>query len=256
MLILTLLIISISLPNLSSCEEVTSIEPSSLGDARIIMPIVKLSRGLINLATKGQPMQIDFGKSEVAQSIGLLAWRTKLQLPKGIIAKTQAYFNDIYNRVSESSVSELERKSLEQIGNDMIEILDTVVEHVRTSPKGIYSDITEAQVEEGKQLDEAMTNVGLQFKAYKTDLMMYRDIAHRVLGIPVMPAVAARLVAMIKAANATTPSVLKNPAIQITDTANQALSILSKSVSDVGKNIASYPTALFNTNAMNQPLTA
>lgn len=224
-------------------------------DVKIIMPVVKVASGVIDLATAGQPLKMDISKGEIAQSVALLAKRTGLNPPIGIFNKVQTFFNQVSERVAQTGVKELQRKSIAEIGQDMKDILDGIVMHVGTSSAGIYSDMSAARVND-KPLQDAMVDVGLQFKALKTDLMFYREVAHKILGVPVMPIVASQLVSMIRATNATTPQFISDPLIYASATANQALSTISKSAGDVGKNIASLPASFLRNLKRSQTLTA
>lgn len=235
----------------SVCVSGVHESPDLQGDARILLPIDKLAHGVIDLITMGKPLQLDLAKTDVARSAGLLFWRTgfPVRLPSGVVGRMQNYFNQIGQQVANIEVDQLERKSLAEIGDEMSDIMDAVFDYIGASPKGIYSDLSQVQVK-GKPLNNAMVDIGLQFKAYKNDLSYYRDVAHKLLGVPVMPTVASRLLSIIKTADASTPDLLKRPLIQASGATNQAIATLSKSVGDVSRNIISYPKAMM----VNKPI--
>lgn len=96
-------------------------------------------------------------------------------------------------------MGQLQRKRLVNLKVDLDNIVDSLVEHVRQSQDGLYSNWLDARVNE-TSIEDAIYNVGLQLKAYKIDISNYRNIAGVVLGVPVVPTVAKHVVSAGKAA--------------------------------------------------------
>lgn len=116
---------------------------------------------------------------------------------RGFLGKVQDFYNDVKLRVDQTDVSNLERKSLVRLKDDLDSIVDGIVEEVRRSSDGLFTDYLKTDVN-GTTLDEACYGVGVQLKAYGIDLTNYRNIAGAVLGVPLMPQVASGVVSGAK----------------------------------------------------------
>ena len=97
--------------------------------------------------------------------------------------------NRVRVRVDAADVKLVPRKSLSGLKVDLDEIVDSIIEEVRRSPDGVYTDYEKTMVG-NVSLEDACVQVGVQFKAYGLDIKNYRDIAGMILGIPLMPTVA------------------------------------------------------------------
>lgn len=164
-------------------------------------PFASVAKSIISAVTTGKPLAIDIRSTDLAKSFVSFSWRTgfPITIPTGFIERGQQFYNRILRRVMESDVSELQRKRLVNLKVDLDNIVDSLVEHVRQSPLGLYSDWLEATVNE-TSIEDAVYNVGTQFKAYSIDIANYRNIAGAVLGVPVVPTVAKHVVSAGRAA--------------------------------------------------------
>lgn len=158
-------------------------------------PVAGLAKAIISTVTLGEPLSINFDPTGLVKNFAYFTWRTgfPVSMPKGFIQKAQDFYNRIKLRVDRSEVAEVERKSLASLKLDLDEIVDGIVEEVRQSPDGLYTDYLRTRID-GVPLEDACTAVGVQLKAYGVDLTNYRNIAGMVLGIPVMPTVASTMV--------------------------------------------------------------
>ena len=114
-------------------------------------------------------------------------------MPSGFMQKVQDFYNRIRLRVDQADVKDVERKTLASLKNDLDEIVDGIIDEVRQSSDGIYTDYLQTRVN-GVPLEDACTAVGIQLRAYGVDLTNYRNIAGAVLGVPIMPTVASAMV--------------------------------------------------------------
>lgn len=160
-------------------------------DVKILAPAESLAKSIINTSTTGEPFKIQFGVTDLLQSFALFTWRTgfPLTMPSGFLTKVQDFYDRILERVNQANVQDLERKSLASLKVDLDDIVDGIMDEVRRSPDGVYTNYLDAKVN-GLPLEDACVEVGIQFKAYGMDLSNYRRIAGIVLGIPLMPQVA------------------------------------------------------------------
>lgn len=116
-------------------------------------------------------------------------------MPDGVVEKARDFYERISKQVIETDVSELTRKRLVALKVDLDDIVDSIVQEVRQSPDGLFTNYLNTKVKnETMSLEEACFNVGLQLKAYGVDITNYRNIAGVVLGVPVVPHVASTVV--------------------------------------------------------------
>lgn len=160
-----------------------------------MMPVANLTKGIIKTATLGVPLEVNFDPSGLVKNFAYFAWRTgfPVTMPKSFMQKGQDFYNRVRSRVERASVKDIERKPLANLRLDLDNIVDAIVEEVRQSPDGLYTDYLLTRVN-GLPLEDACTLVGIQLKAYGVDLTNYRNIAGMVLGIPVIPTVASAVV--------------------------------------------------------------
>lgn len=142
---------------------------------------------------------VDFEPTSFARSIASLAWRTgfPVSMPSGVVQRAQDFYNKLMQDVAATDITLINRKPLASLKVDLDLIVDSVMEHVRQSPEGIYTNYLKIQVGD-VTLDEALYRVGVQLKAYGVDLTNYRDIAGAVLGIPILPQVASTVMGAVQ----------------------------------------------------------
>lgn len=178
----------------------------------------------------GKPLEINITPTDLMKSIGSFAWRSKgfpVSTIRGFFDKVQDFYNDIKVRVDLTPVENIERKSLSALKGDLDAIVDAIVEEVRQSPDGLYTDYLKVNVN-GKSLKDASTAVGVQFKAYGIDLTNYRNIAGAVLGVPLMPQIASSVVSVAKLA----PDVTGRVTSGVTNGVNLGVSTLTSATSN------------------------
>lgn len=161
-----------------------------------MMPVANLAKSIIKTVTLGVPLEVNVDTSGIVKNFAYFTWRTgfPVSMPSGFIQKAQDFYNRVKLRVDNARVDGVERKSLANLKSDLDQIVDAIVEQVRQSPDGLYTDYLQARVGNASlPLEDACTLVGIQLKAYGVDLTNYRDIAGAVLGIPVMPTVASAM---------------------------------------------------------------
>lgn len=175
----------------------------SLQDAKLITPIANMTKAIVKTATLGVPLELNVQPADLVKNVAAITWRTgfPVTVPKGFLEKGQEFYNRIRQRVEETPVDDVERKSLANLRLDLDRIVDSMVDEVRRSKDGLYTDYLQTRVD-GLPLEDALTQIGTQLKAYGVDLTNYRNIAGAVLGIPIMPQVAS---AMINVANLAQP---------------------------------------------------
>lgn len=163
------------------------------------MPLATLSKNIIATITLGVPIQFDLSAKDIVKNFAYLTWRTgfPVTMPKGFLTNAQDYFEKIRLRVEATSVEGLKRKTLADLKVDLDEIVDAIVEHVRESDDGLYTNYKETMVN-GVLLEDACVAVGVQLKAYGVDIKNYRNIAGAILGLPVVPHVASGIVGAAK----------------------------------------------------------
>lgn len=182
------------------------------------MPVANLTKAVIKTVTLGVPLEMDISTGGAVKNFAYFAWRTgfPVSMPKGFIQKAQEFYERVKSRVDRAEVKEVERKSLANLRIELDKIVDSIVEEVRMSKDGLYTDYLKTRVD-GVLLEDACVAVGIQLKAYGTDLINYRNIAGAVLGIPVMPTVASAVIDVAKIANNITialNSSIASPALQ------------------------------------------
>lgn len=202
------------------------------------MPLATLAKNVIATVTLGVPLQFGLTAKDIVKNFASLTWRTgfPVTMPSGFLANAQDYFNKIRVRVEATDVDSLERKSLEGLKVDLDDIVDGIVEQVRASNDGLYTDYKQTIVK-GMSLEDACVGVGIQLKAYGIDIKNYREIAGAILGIPLMPHVAqtivgvASLVPSLQTVNNMTSKVVLIPVNQ--------LPVVAQHVSNVAQGSAS-----------------
>lgn len=220
-------------------------------DAAVLKPLESLAKSIISSATTGQPLQIDFGASDVVRSFASFTWRTgfPVTMPRDFTQNAQNFYNRVTARVAETEVKDLKRKRLPELKVDLDDIVDALVEQVRQSPDGLYTDYLETQVN-GVPLEEACFQVGLQLKAYGVDLVNYRNIAGAVLGVPLMPTVArtvvsaGKLVPTPQRIGNLTSNIMHTPVREMPNAAFNAVSQVSSSALGTAQNMLSAPAKL------------
>lgn len=140
-------------------------------------------------------MELGITSKDAAKSLGHLVIRAQFprKLPPDLMTKFQDTLNRIRNRVDSTNVDYLTRKPIESLGVDLNNIADALVEHVRQSPDGIYTDYLKANVD-NISLEDALYNVGLQLKAYQTDLTNYQMLVSWLMSLPAVPVVTSSMV--------------------------------------------------------------
>lgn len=210
-----------------------------LEDGRLSLPIDKLGHGVTDLVTFGKTPQLDLDKAELARSAALLFLRTGFPalLTSGVVSRMHYYFEGISQQVASTNIEHLERKSPAEICEKMTAIFDTVIEHIGSSSRGIYSDISAVQVD-GRPLSDAIVEIGLQFKAYRSDLNYYRDVTQKLLSVPIIPKVISIFSNIMKETDILTPGTLKR--LLIHGSTNEAISALPKPVDNVSRKVISH----------------
>lgn len=158
-------------------------------------------KGIIQLIATGKPVKLDFTSRDAAKSLGLLVVRAQFprKMPADVTTKTQDLLNRLKTRVDESSVDSVTRKTLERLGDDLNDIADALIDQVRNSRDGIYTDYLQTEID-GVQLEDALYNVGLQLKAYHLDLTTYKELVGILLSMPALPAFATSVVGALNQA--------------------------------------------------------
>lgn len=164
-------------------------------DVAILEPLASLARSLVDTVTLGEALAINFGPRDVVNSFASLTWRYgwPVTMPAGFLDKVQDFYNRIRARVDEADVSNVSRKTFVALREDLHDIIDAIMDEVRRSPDGVYTDYTQTKVK-GVPLEEACLAIGIQLKAYGVDIKNYRDIASAVLGVPLMPTMASGVI--------------------------------------------------------------
>ncbi|KAG9510306.1 hypothetical protein GZH46_01153 [Fragariocoptes setiger] len=185
------LVVSVLAPSKSvDCREL---------DAQFVTPVADTLKSVLSTVFTGVPLDIDFKTQDFARDLVFLTWQTgfPVTMPSGVRERAQQFYDELKQRVADSPVENVERKTMAALKVDIDNIIDAVVEEIRSSPDGIYTDLTQTQVN-GVPLQDAMVSVGQQLKAYGVDLTNYKNIAQMVLGIPVLPSVASTFVGVTK----------------------------------------------------------
>jgi len=191
---------------------------------------------MISTVTLGVPLEVDFGTTDLIKSFARFTWRTgfPITMPRGFMQKAQDFYNNIRLRVNNASVEAVHRKPLAGLKVDLDDIVDAIVDQVRQSPDGLYTNYLETRVH-NSSLEDACYDVGVQLKAYGVDLTNYRNIAGAVLGVPLMPTVAstvigvANLAPSLKSVSNMTTNLVSNPVVQLPGVAMNAVSHVSGS---------------------------
>lgn len=208
-----------------------------LEDGRLTWPIDKLGHGVTDLVTFGKTPQLDLDKAELARSAALLFLRTGFPalLTTGVVSPMHNYLEGISQQVASTNIDHLERISPAEICEKITAIFDTVIEHIGS--RGIYSDISAVQVD-GRPLSDAIVEIGLQFKAYRSDLNYYRDVTQKLLSVPIIPKVISIFSNIMKETDILTPGTLKR--LLIHGSTNEAKSALPKPVDNVSRKVISH----------------
>lgn len=187
-------------------------------------PFADVSKSLISAITLGKPLPIEIKSSELIRSLAKFSWRTgfPISMPSSFPEEGTKFYNELMQRISQANVDGLTRKRLASLKIDMDDIVDSLVEHVRQSPLGLYSDWREARVG-NVSLEDACYNIGLQVKGYGIDISNYRNIAGAVLGVPVVPTVAGHMVT----AGKTAKSIAQQPINTMASISGSALNTLT-----------------------------
>jgi hypothetical protein len=168
----------------------------------VLEPVASIAKSVIRTATLGEPLELDFDPRSFVKNLAYFTWRNPRQITsvRGFAQKAQDFYNRVKLRVDQADISNVQRKSLANLKLDLDSIVDSIVEQVRASEDGLFTDYLQTRVN-GVPLEDACTAVGIQLKAYGVDLTNYRNIAGMVLGIPVMPTVASAMVNVANMAN-------------------------------------------------------
>lgn len=164
-------------------------------DAEILEPLASLARSIVDTITLGEALAINFGPRDVVKSFAALTWRYgwPVTMPAGFLDKVQDFYNKISAQVDKADVSDVTRKTFVGLREDLHDIIDAIMDEVRRSPDGVYTDYTQTKVK-GVPLEEACLAIGIQLKAYGVDIKNYRNIASAVLGVPLMPTMASGVI--------------------------------------------------------------
>lgn len=226
-------------------------------------PVANIAKSVIRTVTLGVPLELNFDPGALVKNFAYFTWRTRfpVSMPKGFVQKAQDFYNRVKARVDRAEVSDVQRKSLANLKLDLDDIVDSIVEEVRQSPDGLYTDYLQTRVH-GVPLEDACTAVGVQLKAYGVDLTNYRNIAGMVLGVPLMPTVASAMVNVASLANMQTVRNLtstlnplnSNPSqflTQLPNSAIQSVSMVSNSIDNLRQqlpmqNVVQAPFALLS----------
>lgn len=210
------------------------------------MPLATLAKNIIATITLGVPIQFDLSAKDIVKNFAYLTWRTgfPVTMPKGFTTDAQDYFEKIRLRVEATDVAILTRKSLADLKVDLDDIVDAIVEHVRESDDGLYTDYTETMVK-GVSLEDACVAVGIQLKAYGIDIKNYRDIAGAVLGIPLVPQLASTIVGAVNMV----------PTLESVNNITRVVLIPMSRLPDVGQHVSSIAQSSAHTVFRFNPLT-
>lgn len=208
----------------------------------ILEPYANLAKSIIATVTLGVPIEFNIGANDIMKSFALLTWRTgfPISMPQDFLGKASIFYNQIHERVEATDVQFLVRRTLPELKTELDIIVDSIVEEVRISPDGVYTDYTQTKVN-GTLLEDACVAIGLQLKAYKTDLSYYRSIAEAVLGVPLMPTIAS---GVVNGANITS-TIMLMPIDHATHLSTTALSSLAPIIS-TGMGVIQSPLSLFS----------
>ena len=161
----------------------------------MIEPIAGIAKSFIKTVTLGKPLELNVDIGSLAKNFAYFTWRTgfPVTMPRGVMERAQNFYNEVSTEAGEVDLKEVDRKSLAHLKTDLDSIVDGIVENVRQSPDGLYTNHEEALIN-GTTLHEACKNVAIQIRAYGLDLWNYRNIAGAVLGVPLMPTVASTII--------------------------------------------------------------
>lgn len=165
-------------------------------DAQILRPMTTLVKSIISAVTLGTPGELEFGgPMDFGKNLVSLTWRTgfPMTIPSGFLSKTQNFINRVRAQIQAADVKNVKRKTLANLKLDLDAIVDAIEDQVRLSQDGLYTDYEAIQVN-GAPLEDALTAIGIQLKAYGVDVTNYRNIASAILGLPLLPTMAAALV--------------------------------------------------------------
>lgn len=213
----------------------------------MLEPVANMAKSVIRTVTLGVPLELNLDPGAIVKNFAYFTWRYRfpVTMPRGFIQKTQDFYNRVKLRVDRTEVADVQRKSLANLKLDLDRIVDSIVEEVRQSPDGLYTDYLQTRVD-GVPLEDACTAVGVQLKAYGVDLTNYRNIAGKVLGIPMMPTVASAMVNVAGMANMKTMRNLTstlNPLnssqflAQLPNSALHSVSAMSNSIGNLGQQL-------------------
>lgn len=157
-------------------------------------PIASLAKSAIKTLTLGEPLEADVNIYDLPKDLAHFIWSTgfPISMPRGFVQKARDFYDRVRLRVEQADVEQVSRKSFAEFKLDLDKVVDSIVDEVRRSPDGIYTDYLRTRVD-GVPLEDACTALGLQLRAYGFDLTNYHKIAKTVLGIPLMPTVASTL---------------------------------------------------------------
>lgn len=148
----------------------------------------------------GDQLNLDDGFVKIMRGAFSVFWSSGLSVT--MPSKTKNQLQDMYNHIHEQVVAEditkVERKSFVKLKEYIDLIIDSFVQAVYDSDGGL-SSIEYSKVKVGNEtLEQALVNVGLQFRAYFVDVSNYRDIAKMILGVPVVPTLASGILTASK----------------------------------------------------------
>lgn len=241
---------------LVTADHVSCSEP----DVHILEPLASLARSIVDTITLGDALVISFGPRDVVKSFASLTWRYgwPVTMPSGFLDKVQDFYNKIRARVDEADVSNVTRKTFVGLREDLHDIIDAIMEQVRKSPDGVYTNYLETDVK-GVPLEEACFAVGIQLKAYGVDIKNYRNIASAVLGVPLMPTMASGVISaaslapsLSSVANVTTN--LAAPVNQLPNAASNAVLVLSSTALNSINNLRQLNLPFLPTPVLSEPV--
>lgn len=202
----------------------------------MMRPFDALTREMIDLITLGKMPELNVSPTELGRSLGRLAFQTGLRRPSQVPQKTTDLLTRISERVFDADISKLPRKTMADLRLDLHTIMDSIMATIAASPDGVFTNYLNVQVGE-KSLEDALVNLGMQFKAAGVDLLGYRDLAAKLMGIPGLPTISGHMNSVADIAAPTFGTVtdmasnmVRMPVQQVSGAASSSLSWLSNGI--------------------------